>query len=152
MDLATGANDSIATIPTFTPSILGLYKIDYLLVQNETDINPSDNNAQQIFEVTYSTYARDMGGIGASFSNSADSYEIGNPCEIIVNDEATSISVYVEGTSVPAVLMYRALYRIDASGNYIYMDQTSDYALTAADLDSWVTLNFATSVALTAAE
>ncbi|MDX2361406.1 MAG: T9SS type A sorting domain-containing protein [Crocinitomicaceae bacterium] len=151
-DLATGMNDSIANTPLFTASSTGIHTIDYTLGQNETDVAPADNVAQQVFEVTDTTYARDTGMSGAFYSNGTDGYELGNPYEIVVADNITSISVYIDGTTPIGVIMYNVLYMVDAGGNFIYMDQTADYTITASDLDTWKTLSFNNPIAVAAGE
>jgi hypothetical protein len=151
-DLATGLSDSIEASPSFTAASTGIYTVDYTLSQTQTDVNPADNVAQLVFEVTDSVFGMDDDVLDGAYNNIADAYEVGNTYEMVVTDSATSISAYVDAATPVGTLLYMVLYWIDGTGTFIYMDQTSDYNVTAGDLDDWVTMAFSTPVQLDAGE
>lgn len=151
-DLSTGMSDSIATSPTFTASALGVHTVDYTLTQTQTDVDPSDNMAMQTFEVTDSVYGRDTGTQGGAYDNAADSYELGNAYEIVVNDSVTSVSAYIDQSTPIGTLVYMVLYMIDGQGSFVYVDQSGDHSVTAFDQDNWVTLRFSTPISVAAGD
>jgi hypothetical protein len=88
-------------------------------------------------------YSRDNGtALNGSF-NQGMGFEVGNIFDIFANTTIGGGSVYINGAAEVGAEMYLKLYSIDpATGDFVYVDETSPYVLTANDIDAEVTLSF----------
>jgi hypothetical protein len=104
------------------------------------------NNALNGFAtvaVNQFVYSRDNGtALNGSF-NSGMGFEVGNIFDIFANTTIGGGSVYINGAAEVGTEMYLKLYSIDpATGDFLYVDETGPYVLTANDIDAEVTLSF----------
>jgi hypothetical protein len=150
-------SDSIATGPTFTPSIVDDYTITYDLSMDSVDLSPLDNQSTQVFKVTDTVYARDDNSGGGNLWNGDDGsgnttgYEMGPYYDIEADDIMTSITVFIGASTDIGTLFYGVVY-LDDGANFIYQDQTIDFTVTAAMVGSEVTLQLPTPINVSAGE
>lgn len=144
----------VSVSTTHTPSQLGSYDIYWTVTQDETDLVPGNDSAMASFEVTDYDYARDNGEYQSQYWNGDDgagssvAYEYGTAYEIFNDASISQISIYIGPNTDVGTLVYGVMYQDDASG-FLYQDQTSDYAVQAADLGAWITLSFNSPVQVT---
>ena len=155
--LATGSIDSLEITNTFTPSALGTYSVAFQTQQDETDLDLSNNSSVHTFEVTDTIYAADNGSYGGEWWNQdtqglgSDPYHIGVAYEIMENDLATSVSVYIGPNTVPGSFITVELYEWTGSEFSVAASAESDvFDLDASHIDSWVTIPFLNNYAVTA--
>lgn len=141
---------------TYTPGAVGQYSMHFTATQDETDLVPGNDSTSFNFEVTPFEYGRDNGEYETQYWNGDDgngntiAYEYGTTYEIMQDDAIESISIYIGNNTDASVLMYAALYEIDAQGNFNYLNQTTDYVVDANDIGTWVTLPFSSPESITA--
>tara|TARA_Y100000385_G_scaffold129504_1_gene134858 strand:- start:253 stop:2082 length:1830 start_codon:yes stop_codon:yes gene_type:complete len=142
-------NDTSMVTGSFAPANIGMYYID---IWTDSDSTVTDT-ANLATIVTDSIYGRD-------FSQDAGSWRVSRPCggmvigvdfDIYVTDTLTSVSAYVSGGSTPGAIMFGAIY--EQSGDQqlpVFIAQTDDYTIKAADTNNWVTIPFDEGVELNA--
>lgn len=155
--LAPGTSDSLFLTSTFTPAGIGVYDVSMGLDQTETDDVTSNNQTVLNFEVTDTVYAIDNGFYGGQWwnlddgSGSSNAFEIGAVYEVVADEWASSVSVFVGDNSDPGVIFEINIYEYNvASQAYDLITTTDSYTVTSGDLDSWVTVRFSNDVELTA--
>lgn len=155
--LAPGASDSLYLTSTFTPSGIGTYDVTMDVSQNETDDVASNNSTVLNFEVTDTIYAIDNGNYGGQWwnlddgSGSSNPYEIGAVYEIVVDEWASSASVFIGDNSDPGVIFELNIYEYNAGTQaYDLITTTETYTVVSGDLGNWVTLRFVQDVELSA--
>ncbi|MDP4800103.1 MAG: T9SS type A sorting domain-containing protein, partial [Crocinitomicaceae bacterium] len=111
------------------------------LVDGDATNNTLNNFAT--IAVNQFVYSRDNGtALNGSF-NGGMGFEVGNIFDIFANTTIGGGSVYINGAAEVGAEMYLKLYSIDpASGDFLYVDETGPYVLTANDIDAEVTLSF----------
>lgn len=122
----------------------------YEVSLDSMDENPGDNIDSTWIVYTDSVYAHDRSIQGALWNGDNGSgifngYEMGNVFEVFSDDfghtGVSSISVHINETSVQGELIYGIIYRYDPDAEeWVYIDQTPDYTLQAADIGEWVTI------------
>jgi len=155
--LATGTIDSLGITNTFTPAAMGTYTVSYQVEQDETDLDLSNNSKVNSFEVTDTVYAADNGIYGGEWWNQntlgldSDPYHIGVAYEIMENDIATSVSVYVgPGTDVGSYLTVE-LYEWTGTEFSIAASEESDIVdLDATNIGGWLTVPLLNNFTVTA--
>jgi hypothetical protein len=146
--LATFAIDTLDLTTQFTPAGLGTYSFDAEVTSPETDAFPADNSVAGMASVTVTnnTYARDMNNrTGGTLNRDADGfaapYQVGNVFDIITGDDLYAVDFYVSPTTDVESDYSATLYRID-NGDFTYIAETDFGIITAANLDTWVTVTF----------
>ncbi|MDP5066173.1 MAG: T9SS type A sorting domain-containing protein [Crocinitomicaceae bacterium] len=111
------------------------------LVDGDATNNTLNNFAT--IAVNQFVYSRDNGtALNGSF-NGGMGFEVGNIFDIFANTTIGGGSVYINGAAEVGAEMYLKLYSIDpATGDFLYVDETGPYVLTANDIDAEVTLSF----------
>jgi hypothetical protein len=154
--LAPAASDSLYLVSTFTPSGMGSYAVTMDVSQTETDDVTANNQAVLNFEVTDTIYAIDNNVYGGQWwdlddgAGSSNPFEIGAVYEIVVDEWASSASVFVGDNSNPGVIFELNIYEYNAgSQTYDLITTSETYTVVNGDLGNWVTLRFVNDVELT---
>lgn len=132
--------------PGFSPTTIGPYEFAFWA---SSDSTITDTLTSQSI-VTDTIYGRDNG-------TQSSWYGLGRTCggmiigvyyDVFLQDDVTSVSVFIDNQSVSGSNIYVALYEIDANNDKILLDQSNDYTLLASDIDSWVTIPFVSPVTI----
>ena len=136
------AYDTLATNTNFSPTTYGYHEISFWA---SSDSFPATDTLVRATVVTDSVYAVDYDW-NSDGANAGSGYFLGRTCggqvlanafDIYENTTLTSISFHVNDNSVPGAELNVELY--ETTGQ-IYLEESDSYVLTAADIDSWVTL------------
>ena len=151
-NLALAATDSVGTTTTFTPSAMGVYNVSYYVDCDQTEEVTDNDTIYDAFEVTDYEYARDNGiltsSIGNVTSNTGSPLTIGNVFNVFTDGVIGKVSIGITTTATnEGQIMYCQIMRFDIGlGEYVYVDQTPDYTVTAGDLGNYVDLFFTNAV------
>lgn len=150
--LPVSASDTFDLNLAFAPSAVGAFAFTGT-VTNGTDANPADNTLPAInFAVVPNDYSRTTATVASGLFNQGNKYVMGNIYDIIASEDATGIKAFIASTSVAGSLMSYRIYEIDGAGDFALISgaETDLYEVTAADLGTYVTLYFPSSIPLTA--
>ncbi len=142
--LAVYDTSSYMSNQTFSPSVTGVYDIDFWA--SSDSVSPTSMITMQA-AITDTVYARDYNTPEGEWrvSRADCGLQLGNHFDIYVQDEITSVSAYLADWSKPGSVaqMYGVLYEYDtATSSYLPLMQTDDYTIQQGDPNSWVTLRF----------
>lgn len=137
-----GGIDTVQTTTNFTPPATATpYTVNYNCDAIPTDADLSNNTGTDNFEVTDYIYARDLGTPTGGTYNSGNAYETGNLFDIYTTQTLYSIDATIATNSQGTPVIYGTLYSIDpGTGDFIYVDQSDDYAVTADDITNGATI------------
>ena len=136
------AYDTLATNTNFSPTNYGYHEISFWA---SSDSFVSTDTLVRGTVVSDTVYAVDYDW-NSDGANAGNGYFLGRSCggqvlanafDIYENTTLTSISFHVNDNSVPGAELNVELYETDGQ---IYLEESDSYVLTAADIDSWVTL------------
>ncbi|MES2588931.1 MAG: T9SS type A sorting domain-containing protein [Bacteroidota bacterium] len=155
MTLAPGATDTIDANISFTPSnSLNVYNPSFSVSSPNTDAEPLNNILSgDYIEVTSSVYARDKNIVTGGSYNQGEAYEVGNVFDIFTNAQTNSGSVWIRSSTVVGAQVYLRLYSIDnATGDFVFMEESNTYTITTDDLGTLLSLDLLSAVDLTAGQ
>ncbi|MCH2224163.1 MAG: T9SS type A sorting domain-containing protein [Crocinitomicaceae bacterium] len=137
-----GSSDTLALGAQYTPAAtVASNAVVWGVTQTETDENPTDNDLSGFsIDVTNNIYARDGGVIDGGTFNGGDGFESGNIFDIFTADNIYGIDVTIGTQANAGSFIQTKLYEIDAAGDFIQVDASAYYTVTAADLGSNITL------------
>lgn len=147
---ATLTRDTLDVTTAFTPAADKSYDVTFAVASTSgADLEPANNTKTSMFMTNLNTMAFDYDVASGSFS--ADQYvgggidgdAVGTSIELSATQKIHSLSVYVASTSSDGMKIEAQIFETDADGNIGAQIGTSalgQYTLTAADLDSWVTI------------
>ena len=138
--LNTGSTYLASTNNTYFPNNTGSYEINFF--GSSDSINSTDTTMLMAY-ISDTVYARDDNTVGGNWElgRSCGGLVLGNRFEIFDTDILTSVSAHISDYSVPGSNMYAVLYEIDTMSNsFAFVDQSSDYTITTADTNNWVTI------------
>ena len=133
--------DTFVANSTYSPTSTGVYDITMWGIGDSATTNMV--NLQTT--VTDYIYARDEGTPDGYWrvGRSCGGMVLGVKYDMYADETLYAIDVHVADNSVPGTNMYAILYEADAAGgDPIYLTQTDDYTITAADLGNWVSIPF----------
>ena len=141
-----GNIDTLACATSFTPgSATATLSLSGEVSITNPEGDASNNTLTNFAAIAVNpyVYSRDNGtALNGSF-NGGMGFEVGNIFDIFANTTIGGGSVYINGAAEVGAEMYLKLYSIDpASGDFLYVDETGPYVLTANDIDAEVTLSF----------
>lgn len=139
LTIASGEMDSLNITGYIPPAILGDYSINYEIVQDQTDLDPSTNTASRSFSIEQYIYARDLGAMDGVYDNQGEAYELGNWFGIS-EDGNTLYAVDValtNNTAVDAVVI-----AVVYDSNRDYITESEEYLVQASDLNGFGDGNF----------
>jgi hypothetical protein len=141
--IAAGANDSLFLSTQFTPSVVGTYNVVKTLTSANPDDVPANNalGANFSFDVTNHIYARDNGVADGFTDNGADLFQAGNFFDIWTAQTLKGVDVRF-ATGTPATSeVYARIHKIDpVSGDIVYVGESAVISLTAAQINTNITL------------
>jgi len=163
--LNAGSCDSVGATGTFSPAALGTYDVSFMASTTATEGDATDNEETDQFIITQDIYSQATtvrdGGFDGFISNIAGGtgspFQIGSVHYIENNTFLTSVGIGLSGTSGTydgtGELVYAVIYQFDANlGDYVYVDQSSDHTITAADQGAMVVLPLSTVIPLVAGD
>ncbi|MCB0430167.1 MAG: T9SS type A sorting domain-containing protein [Flavobacteriales bacterium] len=137
---------------------MGDYKILFAVSQNETDEVPENNADTLNYTLTDSVYAKDH---GVPYGKVApkdftccthDNAQIASVFTPVVADTATSISVFISGSSSPSgITLIMHLYPFTGSPAHVApvpIASSAVHDLTSLELNKWLTLPFMSAARL----
>ena len=141
-----GSFDTLEVTAAVTPpAVAANHVVNLSVASGATDADPANNaitSAATIAVQNY-IYARDKGTIASGSFNSGLSFEVGNIFDIVATADLTAIDVVVNAAAEAGAQMFVKLYSIDAAtGDFVYVDESNPYTLTAANLGQKITLPF----------
>lgn len=147
--------DTLDAVGTFNPSntTIATYNVNAGVSSGQADSYMADNSFNSVsFATNNNTYARDNMTVASGTSNNGDPYEIGNIFDIFQNATLQGADVFLHANSVVGSEIFVKIYSIDATGNFVYYDETPSHIIANNEPGSLVTLVFANEVALNAGE
>jgi hypothetical protein len=141
-----GSIDTLDCTTSFTPgSATTTLALSGAVAIGNVDGDASNNTLANFASIAINpyVYSRDNGtALNGSF-NGGMGFEVGNIFDIFANTTIGGGSVYINGAAEAGTEMFLKLYGIDpTTGDFLYIDETGPYVLTANDLDAEVTLSF----------
>jgi len=140
----TGATDTISLTGALTPPpIVATHVINMSVSSSATDAVPADNSILAAASVSVNNfiYARDKGTATNGTYNQGMGFEAGNIFDIYATTNLSGIDTYIDAGAVVGAEVYAKLYSIDATtGDFVFVDESVSYTLTAADLGQKITL------------
>lgn len=151
--VAVGAtNDSLFLTTAYTPSAVGTYNVARSLTADDADDVPSNNPLTNFtFKVTNHIYARDNDVPDGYSSNQQDPFEVGNFFDIWTPQTLKGLDVRFDAETPVTSQVYIKLYKIvPGQAKPVYVMESADIELTAAQINTNLTILFNSPVALTA--
>ncbi|HBW86446.1 MAG TPA: hypothetical protein DEF82_06830, partial [Crocinitomicaceae bacterium] len=154
--LANGATDTLdATTQLTPPSTVANHVVNLAVTSSATDAAPANNaitNAATI-SVNNNIYARDLGTVASGSYNQGQGFEVGNIFDMYASADLSTIDLFVNAAAVAGAEIYVKLYSIDATtGDFVFVDESAPYTLTAANLGQTISLPLSAPVTLNANE
>ncbi len=141
-----GSTDTLDCTTSFTPgSATATLSLSGEVAIGNVDGDASNNTLANFASIAINpyVYSRDNGTVINGSFNGGMGFEVGNIFDIFANTTIGGGSVYINGVAEAGTEMFLKLYGIDpVSGDFLYIDETGPYVLTANDLDAEVTLSF----------
>ena len=150
--IPAGASDSLFTT-AFTPAAVGTYNVVRTLTADDADDVPTNNPLSNFsFNVTNYIYARDNNVPNGYTTNQADPFETGNFFDIWAPQTLKGADVrFATGTPTTGSQVYVRLYRIDPNETKpVYVEESPDFELTSAQINTNLTVMFNSPVSLMA--
>jgi hypothetical protein len=144
----TGATDTISLTAALTPPpIVATHVINMSVSSSATDAVPADNSILAAASVSVNNYiyARDKGTATNGTYNAGDGFEAGNVFDIYAAANLSGIDAYIATNAVAGAEVYAKLYSVDPSATttaaaFVFVDESTPYILTPADLGQKITL------------
>jgi hypothetical protein len=154
--LANGATDTLdATTQLTPPATVANHVVNLSVSSSATDAAPANNaitNAATI-SVNNTIYARDLGTVASGSYNQGQGFEVGNIFDMYASAELSTIDLFVNSAAVAGAEIYVKLYSIDAAtGDFVFVDESAPYTLTAANLGQTISLPLSAPAILNANE
>jgi hypothetical protein len=145
------SSDSLFLPSGYTPAlVVGSHDVVWNVTQDSIDDNPGNNLIPNItFNVTDYIYARDENLVDGTQDNDGEGYEVGNLFDIWADQVVKGIDFRLSSTTNIGSLLYAKIYSIDGNGDFFLEEQTNYYEITAADLNTIVTLELLNPLLLT---
>jgi hypothetical protein len=134
---------TLTSVPKFYPQNIATYTVQYVLTQNETDVNPADNTGSKSFDITTDVYARDDGTPDGTYQLDGISnglHGIGVGYQIVNNDVVSGIQIGIPnvlaniGKDMDVWLMYYDGFQWDWTSFF------GSHTIAAADLGTIITV------------
>ena len=136
----TYPQDTFATNSTFSPSTTGVYTVNMWGTGDST----SSSTTTLTTTVTDYIYGRDEDSPDGAWrvGRSCGGMVLGAKYDMYADETLYSIQVHIDDQSIVGTPVYAILYEDDPSGDPIYLTQSDDYTITAADLGNWIEIPF----------
>jgi hypothetical protein len=144
----TGATDTISLTGALTPPpIVATHVINMSVSSSATDAVPADNSILAAASVSVNNfiYARDKGTATNGTYNQGMGFEAGNVFDIYAAANLSGIDAYIDAGAVVGAEVYAKLYSVDPTATttaaaFVFVDESTPYILTPADLGQKITL------------
>ena len=146
--LAATEQDTFVATSTFSPTNVGFYTI---AMWGEGDSAITDTTALATVANDY-IYGKDQNSATGAWrvSRGTGGFEVGSSYDLYANENLYSIDAHIADYSVVGTKVYAVLYEADVTGgDPIFLDQSDDYTIGAADIDGWINIPFLTNQSLT---
>ena len=132
--------DTFAANSTFTPTTTGVYTVNMWGIGDST----SSPTTTLTTVVTNYIYGRDEDSPDGAWrvGRSCGGMVLGAKYDMYADETLYSIQAHIDDESVVGTSVYAILYEDDPSGDPIYLTQSDDYTITAADLGNWIEIPF----------
>ena len=132
--------DTFAANSTFTPTTTGVYTVNMWGTGDST----SSSTTTLTTVVTNYIYGRDEDSPDGAWrvGRSCGGMVLGAKYDMYADETLYSIQAHIDDESVVGTSVYAILYEDDPSGDPIYLTQSDDYTITAADLGNWIEIPF----------
>ena len=151
-----GATDTLDATTQFTPASSTANHVVNLSVSSAaTDAAPANNTVNNAATISVNNYiyARDLGTYASGSYNAGQGFEVGNIFDMYSSADLSTIDVFIHPAAVAGAEMFVKLYSIDAAtGDFIYVDESAPYTLTAGNLGQTISLALSSPVTLNANE
>jgi hypothetical protein len=141
-----GSTNTLDCTTSFTPgSATATLSLSGEVAIGNVDGDASNNTLANFASIAINpyVYSRDNGTVLNGSFNGGMGFEVGNIFDIFANTTIGGGSVYINGAAEAGTEMFLKLYGIDpVSLDFLYIDETGPYVLTANDIDAEVTLSF----------
>ena len=149
--------DSIFLGASFSPTMIGNYTIDISGVADSAGagviLNYPNGDSKDV-EVSDYIYGKDLG-----VSNSMSSWKIGGPAEqwhfttryeMFANQQLYALRAYITNESVIGAEVKAIIYEADttAADGLLFLAESDNYVITAADRGAWVDIPFVAPISL----
>ena len=145
--IVAGALDTLSLPSALTPPpAAATHVINFSATSGAVDAAPANNGilSAATIVVNNTIYARDKNNVSGGSYNAGFGFEVGNIFDIYATAPLSAIDVYINDAAEVGAECYVALYSIDATtGDFVYVDESNKYTLTANDLDGIVTFSLA---------
>ena len=145
--IVAGASDTLSLPTALTPPAVAMtHVINFSTTSGAVDAAPANNSlpAAATLVINNTIYARDKGNMTNGSYNQGFGFEVGNIFDIYTTAPLSAIDVMINGVAEVGAECYVKLYSIDATtGDFVYVDESNAYTLTANDLDEIVTFSLA---------
>ena len=150
IQLTASQQDTFVANSTFSPTNTGLYTIE---MWGDGDSAMTAVTTKSTIVTDY-VYGKDLNSatgswrlsrtVGNSATTVPGAFEIGPDFDMYADEQLYSIDAHLSDYSVPGAKIYVTLYEIDPTGSTdpIPLAVSDDYSITAADVDSWVSIPF----------
>jgi len=132
--------DTFATNSTFSPTSTGTYTVEMWGTGDST------STPTVLLDMTITDYV-----YGRDYDNPDGAWRVGRSCggqvlgvkyDMYADETLYSLQVHIDDQSIVGTPVYVILYEDDPAADPIYLTQSDDYILTAADLGNWITVPF----------
>lgn len=132
--------DTFAANSTFTPTTTGVYTVNMWGTGDST----SSPTTTLTTVVTNYIYGRDEDSPDGAWrvGRSCGGMVLGAKYDMYTDETLYSIQAHIDDESVVGTSVYAILYEDDPNGDPIYLTQSDDYTITAADLGNWIEIPF----------
>ncbi|MBT5859425.1 MAG: T9SS type A sorting domain-containing protein [Flavobacteriales bacterium] len=136
----TYPQDTFAANSTFSPTTTGVYTVNMWGTGDST----SSSTTTLTTVVTNYIYGRDEDSPDGAWrvGRSCGGMVLGAKYDMYADETLYSIQAHIDDESVVGTSVYAILYEDDPSGDPIYLTQSDDYTITAADLGNWIEIPF----------
>ena len=145
--IVAGALDTLSLPSALTPPpAAATHVINFSATSGAVDAAPANNGilSAATIVVNNTIYARDKNNVSGGSYNAGFGFEVGNIFDIYATAPLSAIDVYINDAAEVGAECYVKLYSIDATtGDFVYVDESNAYTLTANDLDGIVTFSLA---------
>jgi hypothetical protein len=146
-------SDSLGCVESFTPDAIGTFQITAWFDSDNPEQDTNNDTLYSSIKVMYDIYARHNGIATSSIKNvSGNEYNpflIGNTMDFFENEHVSAIEVYI--TNDPTNIgkyIYGQIMLLQEDGTFLYMEQTNDHVITAAENGGSIRLYFEDCVAI----
>ena len=145
--IVAGASDTLSLPTALTPPAVAMtHVINFSTTSGAVDAAPANNSlpAAATLVINTSIYARDKDNMTNGSYNQGLGFEVGNIFDIYTTAPLSAIDVMINGVAEVGAECYAKLYSIDATtGDFVFVDESNAYTLTANDMDNIVTFSLA---------